>query len=188
MDKLPGCRRWLSHADRRRCGSVLSCLEGPSACVLRRFRATIQAQLLSPSPTDSPRNSPHPRDSRREASISRDSGPASGRAPSNVASPTWNVCRRGCHVAVRRVRSVSISGIVRPLRLRSATCPSPRRGSARCSGSRAPAPRRDSSRATLPSTTRSTSNAISRQPKRTARSAPRRWTRGGPQSQRPDNS
>ena len=38
-----------------------------------------------------------------------------------------------------------------------------------------------------PSTTRSTSNAISRQPKRTARSAPRRWTRGGPQSQRPDN-
>jgi hypothetical protein len=61
-------------------------------------------------------------------------------------------------------------------------------GSARCSGSRAPAPRRDSSRAMLPSTTRSTSNVISLQPKRTARSALRRWTRGGPQSQRPDNS
>ena len=61
-------------------------------------------------------------------------------------------------------------------------------GNARCSGSRPPAPRRNSSRAMLPSTTPSTSNAISRQPQRTARSAPRRWTRGGPQSQRPDNS
>jgi hypothetical protein len=41
---------------------------------------------------------------------------------------------------------------------------------------------------TPPSTTPLTSNAISRQPKRTACSAPRRWTHGGPQSQRPDNS
>src|SRR5271163_204999 len=61
-------------------------------------------------------------------------------------------------------------------------------GSARCSGSRAPVRRRNSCQPMLPSTTRSTSNAISRQPKRTARSAPRRWTRGGPRSQWPDNS
>ena len=33
-----------------------------------------------------------------------------------------------CHVVVRRARSVAASGFVRPLRLRSATCPSPRRG------------------------------------------------------------
>jgi len=61
-------------------------------------------------------------------------------------------------------------------------------GSARCSGSRAPARRRNSCQHMLPSTTRSMSNAISRQPKRTARVALRRWTRGGPQSQWPDNS
>jgi len=56
-------------------------------------------------------------------------------------------------------------------------------GSARCSGSRAPAPPRNSCRAMLPSTTLSTSNAISPQPKRTTRFAPRRWTRDGPQPQ-----
>jgi transposase len=32
-----------------------------------------------------------------------------------------------CHIAVPRARSVGGSGIVRPLRLWSATCPSPRR-------------------------------------------------------------
>ena len=47
-------------------------------------------------------------------------------------------------------------------------------GNARCSGSRAPAPRRNSCRAMLPSTTPSTSNAISLQPKRTGCYAPRR--------------
>jgi transposase-like protein len=46
--------------------------------------------------------------------------------------------------------------------------------SARCSVSRAPAPRRSFFRAMPPSTTHSTSNAISLQPKRIARFAPRR--------------
>ena len=48
--------------------------------------------------------------------------------------------------------------------------------------------RRNSSPRTPPSTTSLTSNAISPRPKRTARFAPRRWTRGAPRSQRPDNS
>src|SRR5208337_2838648 len=60
-------------------------------------------------------------------------------------------------------------------------------GNARCSDSRAPAPRRSSSRPMLPSTTPSTSNVISLQPKRTACYALRRWTRGGPQPQLPNN-
>jgi len=38
-----------------------------------------------------------------------------------------NASFRGCHVAVRRARSVGASRIVRPLRPRCATCPSPRR-------------------------------------------------------------
>ena len=61
-------------------------------------------------------------------------------------------------------------------------------GSARCSGSRVRVQPRSFFPHTPPSTTPLTSNAISRQPKRTACSAPRRWTHGGPQSQRPDNS
>jgi len=52
---------------------------------------------------------------------------------------------------------------------------------------RAPTPRRNSSRAMLPSTTHSTFNAISLQPKHTACYALRRWTRGGPQPQLPNN-
>jgi len=40
----------------------------------------------------------------------------------------WRWTLKGlCHVAVPRVRSVDASGIVRPLRLPSATCPSPQR-------------------------------------------------------------
>ena len=39
-----------------------------------------------------------------------------------------------------------------------------------------------------PSTTSSTSNVISPQPKRTAHFAPWRWTHGGPPSQQPENS
>jgi putative transposase len=61
-------------------------------------------------------------------------------------------------------------------------------GSARCSGSRVRAQPRSFFPHTPPSTTPLTSNAISPQPKRTARFALRRWTRGGRQSQRPDNS
>ena len=60
--------------------------------------------------------------------------------------------------------------------------------SARCSGSRLRVQPRSFFPHTQPSTTPLTSNAISRQPKRTACSAPRRWTHGGPQWQRPDNS
>ena len=40
----------------------------------------------------------------------------------------WTVYGRRCHIAVPGARSVGASGIVRPLRLRSATWPSPRRG------------------------------------------------------------
>src|SRR5271166_4997998 len=47
-------------------------------------------------------------------------------------------------------------------------------GSARCSASRAPAPRKSFFQPTPPSTTHSTSNAISAQPGRIARFAPRR--------------
>ena len=61
-------------------------------------------------------------------------------------------------------------------------------GSAKCSGSRVRVQRRNFSPPTPPSTTPLTSNAISPRPKRTARCAPRRWRRGGPQSQRPNNS
>jgi hypothetical protein len=61
-------------------------------------------------------------------------------------------------------------------------------GSARCSGSRVRVQPRSVFPHTPPSTTPLTSNAISRQPKRTACCAPRRWTHGGPQSLRPDNS
>jgi hypothetical protein len=61
-------------------------------------------------------------------------------------------------------------------------------GSARCSGSRVRVRRRNFSPCTPLSTTPLTSNAISRRPKRTAPFAPRRWTRGAQQSQRPDNS
>jgi putative transposase len=53
---------------------------------------------------------------------------------------------------------------------------------------KSPAPRRNSCQPTRPSTTSSTSNVISLQPKRTARFALWRWTRGGPPSQQPDNS
>src|SRR5271165_3885836 len=63
----------------------------------------------------------------------------------------------------------------------------PTRRRARCSGSRARVQPRNFFPPAPPSTTLSTSNAISLQPKRTARFALRRWTRGGRQSQRPDN-
>ena len=43
----------------------------------------------------------------------------------------WRAARpqawRDCHIAVRRAQSIGGSGIVRPLRARSAMCPSPRR-------------------------------------------------------------
>jgi hypothetical protein len=62
-------------------------------------------------------------------------------------------------------------------------------GSARCSGSRALVQPRNSCQRMPPSTTSSTSNAISPQPKRTASFALWRWTRGGPPSQQqPENS
>jgi hypothetical protein len=63
-----------------------------------------------------------------------------------------------------------------------------RRRERRCNGSRAPAQRRNSCQSMPPSTTSSTSNAISPQPKRIACFALRRWTRGGRQSQQPDDS
>ena len=61
-------------------------------------------------------------------------------------------------------------------------------GSARCSGSRARVQPRNSCQRMPPSTTPSTSNAISPQPERTARFALWRWTHGGPPSQQPENS
>jgi hypothetical protein len=61
-------------------------------------------------------------------------------------------------------------------------------GSARCSGSRARVHPRNSCHRMPPSTTSSTSNVISLQPKRTTRFALWRWTHGGPPSQQPENS
>ena len=61
-------------------------------------------------------------------------------------------------------------------------------GSARCSGSRARVQPRNSCQRVPPSTTSSTSNVISPQPKRTASFALWRWTHGGPPSQQPENS
>ena len=55
-------------------------------------------------------------------------------------------------------------------------------------GSRARVQPRNSCQPTRPSTTSSTSNVISLQPKRTARFALWRWTHGGPPSQQPENS
>ena len=49
-------------------------------------------------------------------------------------------------------------------------------------------PPRNSCQRTPPSTTSSTPNVISLQPKRTARFALWRWTHGGPPSQQPENS
>ena len=60
-------------------------------------------------------------------------------------------------------------------------------GSARCSGSRARVQPRDSCQRMQQSTTSSTSNVISLQPKRTARFALWRWRHGGPPSQQLDN-
>ena len=74
----------------------------------------------------------------------------------------------------------NVHGFVRPLGGTIATFNS--------SGSRARVQPRNFFPHTPPSTIPSTSNAISPQPKRTARFALRRWTRGEPQSQRPDNS
>jgi putative transposase len=61
-------------------------------------------------------------------------------------------------------------------------------GSARCSGSRASAQRRNSCQRMRRSTTSSTSNAISPQPKRITCCALRLWIRGGRRSQQSDYS
>jgi hypothetical protein len=60
-------------------------------------------------------------------------------------------------------------------------------GSARCSDSRAWVQPRISCQRMPPSTTSSTSNVISLQPKRTAHFGLWRWTHGGPPSQQPEN-
>ena len=59
-------------------------------------------------------------------------------------------------------------------------------GSARCSGSRARVQPRNSCHRLPPSTTSSTSNVISPQPKRTASFALWRWTHGAPPWQQPE--